>query len=104
MAKRSIEQVKQYTPVDREAFLNETLVQDAVLMRLQVIGEHLAYVGRADEPLFATSHDGVWNEVIGLRDHFAWNQEIEPERIWEFLAKDLPELERTIDKAIQHYS
>ena len=105
LVKESIEQVKQYMAVDRANFLGETMVQDAVLMRLQVIGGNLANIRRTDEELFAISDDGAWNEIIGLRNIISHGyQEIEAERIWEFLDRDLPELERSIDQAIQRHS
>ena len=101
----SIHYVRAYMPVERAAFLTDQLVQDAVLMRLQVIGENLANVRRADESLFAAYDDGSWNEIIGLRNIISHGyQEIEAERIWEFLVEDLPGLERSINRALNHQS
>ena len=54
-------------PADKVAFLESPLLQDAILMRLQVIGENLAAMRRIDESRFAEAIGDTGYQVIGLR-------------------------------------
>ncbi len=42
------------------------MAQDAILMRLQEIGENLAQLRRLDEETFATAAHDSWHKLIGL--------------------------------------
>jgi uncharacterized protein with HEPN domain len=101
----SIEHIQHYLPESESAFLSQTITQDAILMRLQIIGENLATARRIDEEAFTSSDNGTWNKLIGLRNIISHGyQFIELERIWEFVSRDLPEFSLSIDRAIQQQS
>jgi uncharacterized protein with HEPN domain len=73
------------------------MAKDAILMRLQVIGEALAAMRNADEEFFSTIGDESWNEIIGLRNIISHGYAvIKIERIWDFLIEDLPALATSI--------
>jgi len=89
----SITAIESYRPVDREAFLASLILQDAVLMRLQVIGEHLARIRHIDEDRFAEVADRTWYQIIGLRNIISHGYEtIDQERIWQIVNTQLPAL------------
>lgn len=75
------------------------IMQDAVLMRLQVIGEHLARLRQIDEERFFEIADASWFQVIGLRNVISHGYEvIDFDTIWDIFADDLPVFASTLDK------
>jgi uncharacterized protein with HEPN domain len=89
----SIAAIERYRPTDKAAFLADTLAQDAILMRIQVIGEHLAGMRKIDVSRFTEVADDTWYQVIGLRNIISHGYEtINFERIWRIVADELPEL------------
>lgn len=92
--------IQRYQPANRDAFLTDPMVQDAIMMRLQVIGESLARMRQIDDEPFLAMGDESWNEIIGLRNIISHGYvTITMERIWDFLEKDLPQFARSIDAA-----
>jgi uncharacterized protein with HEPN domain len=78
-------------------FLADVMVQDAILMRLQVIGEHLAGMRRIDGDRFAEIADETWYQLIGLRNVTSHGYEtINFERIWEMTSGELSELKMSL--------
>jgi uncharacterized protein with HEPN domain len=98
----SIVHIQRYQPSDLATFLAQPMAKDAILMRLQVIGEALATMRNADEELFSAIGDESWNEIIGLRNIISHGYVvIKIERIWDFLIEDLPALVTSIEKAAE---
>ena len=96
--RESLAAIDQYRPADKAAFLADAIVRDAVLMRLQVIGEHLSRMRHIDEERFAEIADPTWYQVIGLRNVISHGYEkIDPERIWHIISAELPALENSLD-------
>ncbi|MEJ7902233.1 MAG: HepT-like ribonuclease domain-containing protein [Thermomicrobiales bacterium] len=76
------------------------MVQDAILMRLQVIGESLANMRQINEEAFLAMGDNSWSEIIGLRNIISHGYvTITMERIWDFLAEDLTAFADSIESA-----
>lgn len=95
--RESITAIAGYQPTDKEAFLASAVTQDAVLMRLQVIGEHLSRMRRLDEERFAEVADDAWFQRIGLRNVISHGYEtIDRERIWQMMTDDLPDLQTSL--------
>lgn len=95
--RESIAAIESYRPPDKVAFLADALAQDAILMRLQVIGEHLAGMRRIDEARFAEVAPEAWYQIIGLRNIISHGYEtIDFERIWERIAYGLPEVKASL--------
>lgn len=86
----SIAAIERYRPDNLNQFLEDDIVQDAILMRLQVIGEHLARMRQIDEEHFDRIASASWYQVIGLRNIISHGYEsIEPTRIWTYLQENL---------------
>jgi uncharacterized protein with HEPN domain len=81
-------------PAEQDA----ALLHDALLYQFVVIGEavkHLAEETRASAP------DVPWADVAGLRDLIAHEYfRIEIERVLDVVRRDLPPLEREIDRLL----
>ncbi|MFQ5910850.1 MAG: DUF86 domain-containing protein [Thermoplasmata archaeon] len=87
----SITRIEDYTRnVTEEEFYENTQVQDAVLRRLEIMGEAVKNI--PDET--KERHKGIpWKEIAGLRDilihgYFGVNLK----RIWKVVKEDIPEL------------
>lgn len=84
--------------MDRDAFLSDDLVIDAVARNLEIIGE----AARQLPEDFRRAHAQIpWTQIGGLRnrivhDYFGLDLEI----IWEIIQHDLPELEKQV-RALQ---
>ena len=95
----AIQKISRYTSqMDRDAFLSDDLVIDAVARNLEIIGE----AARQLPEDFRRAHAQIpWTQIGGLRnrivhDYFGLDLEI----IWEIIQHDLPELEKQV-RALQ---
>ncbi|MBI5344951.1 MAG: DUF86 domain-containing protein [Deltaproteobacteria bacterium] len=98
--KESIARIADYTRgIEKEKFLRDTQVQDAVIRRLEVIGEAVKNI---PDDVREKYPDVRWAQIAGLRDvlihaYFGVNLE----RVWLVVEKDLPELKANIVKILK---
>ena len=86
-----IRRIEEYTKgIGRDDFMENVQAQDAVLRRLEVIGEAVKGIPpevRSKYPEIA------WREIAGLRDVLIHGYfGVKLERIWKVVEQDLPEL------------
>ena len=90
----AIERIKSYTAqMTMAAFLENPLVQDAVIRNLEIIGEASNNIQRND-PNFAASHPSIpWATMYMMRNRLAhgYNQ-VDMEVVWATIVSDLPVL------------
>lgn len=93
--KECIEKIEEYmNDISKEEFLEETKIQDAILRRIEIIGEatkNIPEFFRKDYP------DVPWSKMARTRDrlihaYFGVNQE----RVWVIVKDDLPDLKKKI--------
>ncbi len=96
----SIEKIEEYTSnVDEEEFYENSFVQDAVLRRLEIIGEAVKNIPED----FRTKYPDIpWRQIAGMRDilihaYFGVNLR----RIWKVIKEDIPELKLKILKILE---
>lgn len=87
----SVEHIQRYIAgVELERFVGESMLQDAVLRRLSVIGEAAACLSTT----FKTRHTAVpWKSVIGFRNlvvHRYWAVDLAI--VWRIVSVDVPAL------------
>jgi uncharacterized protein with HEPN domain len=77
--------------VSSEQFRNSLFHQDAVVRRLQIIGE----AARSVSPECRQAHPEVpWNEIVGMRNRIIHEYvSIDLDIVWEVIDTDLPDLE-----------
>ena len=87
---------KDIATITEEEFYENVLIQDAVMRRIEVIGEAVRNL-----PIeFKKSHPNIpWQDIADMRNkliHEYFNVDIE--LVWEVIQKDLPPLEKYISK------
>lgn len=91
----SIEEIEKTTRrVTKRQFLRTVYVQDAVLRRLEVIGEAAKNVS----PAFRVKHPSIpWRRIAGLRDVLIHQYfGVDLELVWEIVRNELPKLKKDI--------
>lgn len=75
---------------DKQAFLDNDILQDATLMRLLEAGEYLARVRDGFPEYYEANHTAAWNNLIGLRNIIAHGYaQVDREKIWGIMQQDV---------------
>lgn len=78
---------------DRQKFLDDSILQDAVLMRLLEAGEYLARVRDGYPEYYEAHHTQAWNNLIGLRNIIAHGYvQVDREKVWDIMQDGVPAL------------
>jgi uncharacterized protein with HEPN domain len=87
----SIDRIREYTEgLDEDSFAEDDKVQDAVLRRIQIIGEA---VKKLPEELRAAHPQVPWRRIAGTRDKVVHDYfGIDIELVWIVAESQLPEL------------
>jgi uncharacterized protein with HEPN domain len=86
---------------DKQAFLKDTILQDATLMRLLEAGEYLARVRGEYADYYNSHHTEAWNNLIGLRNIIAHGYaQVDREKVWDIMLRDVPELVDELKKLV----
>ena len=97
---QSIEKIKAYTEnVSEEKFSSDSKTQDAVMRRLEVIGEATKNI---PDSFRAQYYDIDWKRIAGMRDiliHAYFGVNVE--RLWVVLQRELPILEHQIREILK---
>mgnify|MGYP001583732459 CR=1 FL=1 len=97
----SIEKIEKYTKeVNYAKFAKDTLISDAVIRNLEIIGEA---VKKIPHEIRKKADKTEWKKIAGLRDilihaYFGINKEI----IWDIVTNKLPPLKNTIKEILKH--
>jgi len=99
----SIGEIEGYTRgmASRE-FLKSTLVQDASIRRLEIIGEAVKKISAETR---AAAKNIPWKQIAGLRDiliHEYFGVDIK--LVWKVIQKDLPELKKNMSALLKGIS
>lgn len=104
LIRSALEKIEEYLPSTEAEFLTQTMTQDAILMRLQEIGELLTRVRRLSPDLFVLPEHDAWNKMIALRNIISHGYEsVEMNRIWQIVVDELPDFSKTIPGADQAF-
>ncbi len=80
-------------------FFGDELVQDAVIRNIEILGEAARNISRK-HPDFASAHPDIpWEDIYLMRNRVAHGYfSVDLEIVWRTLQRDLPELERLVQK------
>jgi uncharacterized protein with HEPN domain len=84
--------------VSWEQFQGDELTQNAVMRQIQIIGE----AARKVSSQYQREHPEIsWQAIIGMRHRLVHEYfRIIPERVWDVVEKDIPELIRLIEPLV----
>ncbi|MDH4241111.1 MAG: DUF86 domain-containing protein [Phycisphaerae bacterium] len=91
--------VRNYTRnVNWERFRDDDLIQNAVMHKIQIIGEAALKISRQ----YKDAHSEIpWQMIIGMRNRLVHEYfDIIPDRVWDVVEKDIPELIRLIEPLV----
>ena len=92
-----IAKIEEYTKdITESSFYENTQVQDAVLRRLEIIGEAVKHVPQNIRDKYP---EIPWKRVAGMRDiliHTYYGVNVK--RVWQVVQKDIPGLKNNISK------
>jgi len=81
-----------------ERFQADELMQNGVMRQIQIIGEaarKVSFQYQQEHP------EIVWQKIIGMRNRLVHEYfRIIPERVWDVVKKDIPELIRLIEPLV----
>lgn len=93
-----IARIESYTTGGRDAFTQSTLIQDAVIRNLQVMGESAK---RLSQETKAKHPDVEWRGASGLRNVLVHDYlGIDLDTVWDVLEKDLPLFKQAISQLL----
>ncbi|RUS95254.1 DUF86 domain-containing protein [Dulcicalothrix desertica PCC 7102] len=97
--KECIERIEEYTSGGRDAFMQTTMIQDAVIRKLEIIGEATK---RLSPELKATYSDVPWKQMAGLRDVLIHDYlKVNLNLVWEIVESNLSELKEQVSAIIE---
>lgn len=94
----AIERIGEYTAdIDEVGFLDNKMIQDAVLRNIEIVGEAARNIER-DAPEFAAQHPEIpWTVIYTMRNRIAHGYfKVDLEIVWRTIQRDLPELAKAI--------
>lgn len=90
-----ISKIYEYTKgVDKESFIKDEMIQDAVIRNIEIIGEATKKIS---DNLKSTYFEIPWKEMAGMRDKLIHDyMGVDTDVVWQTVKSDLPELERLL--------
>ena len=96
------QQVRIYvSEVNNESFMQDRKTQDAVILKILVIGEGAAQILGEHGDFALQRTDIPWNQMKGMRNRMVHGYfETNLDLVWETVQVFLPELERKLQQAV----
>ena len=101
LALRAGERVKDYLPQNKDRFTADPILQDAVCMRLQEMGENISKVRKEFPKVFHRHANDRWYTLIGLRNAISHTYtEIDMNAVWITATRQIDEVMRQLCRLI----
>ena len=90
----AINDIEQYTSVGRDAFVAERMRQDAVIRKLEIIGEAVKQLSDATKD---RRREIPWKQIAGMRDRLTHDYfGVDLALVWRVVERDLPALKAAV--------
>ena len=103
--KEAIERIGQYiADLDEISFLDNPLIQDAVLRNMEVIGEAANCI-RKRHPDYVDEHPGIpWQVIYAMRNRISHAyHKVDLEVVWKTIECDLPQIYADISQMLRDF-
>lgn len=100
---QALERIHRYTEdIDEFGFLQNDMVQDAVIRNVEIIGEAAKNIER-HYPEFAQEHSEIpWEDVYLMRNRVSHGYfSVDLEVVWKTVQRDIPELRQWLTPLLQ---
>lgn len=88
--------------VNETAFDHSSLIQDAVIRQIEIIGEAARRLSR---PLRLQYPETPWEDITGMRDKLIHGYfGVDVEKVWLTAVEDLPSLKAQVERILAEYS
>ena len=95
-----IENIEEYKEgLSKEKFLRKVIIQDAIVRRLEIIGEAVKNLPKE----FRNKHREIeWKKIAGLRDVLIHEYfGVDLDLTWDIVKEDLPDLKKKVKKILK---
>ncbi len=94
-----IDRIELYTVDGKAVFLENTMIQDAVIRNFEIVGEATKRLS----PEFKSTHPDIpWQQMAGFRDVLIHDYlKVNLNRVWATIEHNLPELKATIENILK---
>ena len=100
--REAIEDLQQYAEVGHDAFMTDGMRQDAIIRKLEVVGEavkHLSEETKQRRP------EIPWRRIAGMRDRLTHDYfGVDLSLVWVVVAQELPNLQRAVEQLLSEDS
>jgi uncharacterized protein with HEPN domain len=94
----AIHDIQHYASVGRDAFMADTMRQDALVRKLEVIGEAVKNLSTATKE---RQPDIPWRRIAGMRDRLTHDYfGVDLALVWISVEKDLPTLKAAVARPL----
>ena len=96
-----IERIERYTATGQDAFLSDSMIQDAVLRNLHTLAESTQRLAGGLKDQYP---EVDWTSIAAFRNVVVHDYlGIDLPRVWDIVERDLPNLKRTISEMLEAY-
>jgi uncharacterized protein with HEPN domain len=94
----AIQDIQRYTAVGRDVFMTDRMQQDAVIRKLEIIGEAVKHLS---DGTTTVRPDVPWRRIAGMRDRLTHDYfGVDLTLVWGVVERELPNLKAVIEELL----